>query len=175
MRLKKLLEGFAWERESGKPLPTIQDVAKKYNESVDEASAEYTDKRLYNYKVGDMVGNSVEGFDHKVLRISGNKVVVQQMKSGRKITAEKDNYYLPSSALKEAMPTGISDRPVDIKSDILKTWKNSDIVQEDLESYLQMIYLDGNYDTMDDMAAMFNVLSKLAKEYRKKMYYNKFD
>ena len=73
------------------------------------------------------------------------------------------------------MPTGISDRPVDIKSDILKTWKNSDIVQEDLESYLQMIYLDGNYDTMDDMAAMFNVMSKLAKEYRKKMYYNKFD
>ena len=110
MKLKKLLEGFAWERESGKPLPTLNDVAKKYNESVNEA-----------------------------------------------------------------MPTGISDRPVDIKSDILKSWKNSDIVQEDLESYLQMIYLDGNYDTMDDMAAMFNVLSKLAKEYRKKMYYNKFD
>ena len=110
MKLKKLLEGFAWERESGKPLPTLNDVAKKHNESVNEA-----------------------------------------------------------------MPTGISDRPVDIKSDILKSWKNSDIVQEDLESYLQMIYLDGNYDTMDDMAAMFNVLSKLAKEYRKKMYYNKFD
>jgi len=110
MKLKKLLEGFAWERESGKPLPTIQDVAKKYNESVNEA-----------------------------------------------------------------MPIGTSDRPVDLKSDIDRTWKNSDIVQEDLESYLQMIYLDGNYDTMDDMAAMFNILSKLAKEYRKKMYYNKFD
>jgi hypothetical protein len=110
MKLKKLLEGFAWERESGKPLPTLKDVAKKHNENVNEA-----------------------------------------------------------------MPTGISDRPVDIKSDILKTWKNSDIVQEDLESYLQMIYLDGNYDTMDDMASMLNVLAKLAKDYRKKMYYNKFD
>jgi hypothetical protein len=110
MKLKKLLEGFAWERESGKPLPTLNDVAKKHNENVNEA-----------------------------------------------------------------MPIGISDRPVDLKSDIDRTWKNSDIVQEDLESYLQMIYLDGNYDTMDDMAAMFNVLSKLAKDYRKKMYYNKFD
>ena len=110
MKLKKLLEGFAWERESGKPLPTLNDVAKKHNENVNEA-----------------------------------------------------------------MPIGISDRPVDLKSDIDRTWKNSDIVQEDLESYLQMIYLDGNYDTMDDMAAMFNVLSKLAKEYRKKMYYSKFD
>jgi hypothetical protein len=44
-----------------------------------------------------------------------------------------------------------------------------------MEEFLAMLYKDGNYDTMDDMAAMFNVLSKLAKDYRKKMYYNKFD
>jgi hypothetical protein len=81
MKLKKLLEGFAWERESGKPLPTLNDVAKKHNESVNE---------------------------------------------GR------------------------------IRSNIVQQWRNSDIA-------------------MDDMAAMFNVLSKLAKDYRKKMYYNKFD
>ena len=175
MKLKKLLEGFAWERESGKPLPTLNDVAKKHNESVNEASPAYTDQRAYDYKVGDMVGNDVDGFDHQVIKLSGNKVTVLKMKPVRKITAEKENFYLPTSALKEAMPIGISDRPVDLKSDIDRTWKNSDIVQEDLESYLQMIYLDGNYDTMDDMAAMFNVLSKLAKEYRKKMYYSKFD
>lgn len=104
MKLKKLLEGFAWERESGKPLPTLKDVAKKHNENVNEA-----------------------------------------------------------------MPMGISDRPVDIKSDILRKWSNSDVAQEDLESYLQMIYQDGNYDTMDDMAAMFNILSGLAKDYLKQM------
>ena len=110
MKLKKLLEGFAWEREAGKPLPTLKDVAKKHNKNVNEA-----------------------------------------------------------------MPSGTMDRPVDIKSDILKSWTSSDIAQDDLESYLQMIYLDGNYDTMDDMASMLNVLAKLAKDYRKKMYYNKFD
>ena len=31
MKLKKLLEGFAWEREPGKPLPTLEDVTKKHN------------------------------------------------------------------------------------------------------------------------------------------------
>jgi len=104
MKLKKLLEGFAWERESGKPLPTLNDVAKKHNES--------------------------------------------------------------------------NDKPINearIKSNIVQQWKNSDIVMDDMEEFLAMLYRDGNYDTMDDMAAMFNVLSKLAKDYRKKMYYNKFD
>ena len=104
MKLKKLLEGFAWERESGKPLPTLNDVAKKHNESND-------------------------------------------------------------TPINEAR----------IKSNIVQQWKNSDIVMDDMEEFLAMLYRDGNYDTMDDMAAMFNVLSKLAKDYRKKMYYNKFD
>ena len=31
MKLKKVLEGMAWEREPGKPLPTLKDVAKKHN------------------------------------------------------------------------------------------------------------------------------------------------
>ena len=28
MKLKQLLEGYAWERTPGKPLPTLKDVAK---------------------------------------------------------------------------------------------------------------------------------------------------
>ena len=104
MKLKKLLEGFAWEREAGKPLPTLNDVAKKHNINVNEA-----------------------------------------------------------------MPTGTMDRPIDIKSDILKSWTSSDVAQDDLESYLQMIYQDGNYNTMDDMVFLFKVLSDLAKDYRKEM------
>ena len=31
MKLKNLLEGYAWERTPGKPLPTLKDVAKKHN------------------------------------------------------------------------------------------------------------------------------------------------
>jgi len=30
MKLKKLMEGLAWEREPGKPLPTLKDVADKH-------------------------------------------------------------------------------------------------------------------------------------------------
>ena len=30
IKIKKLLEGFAWEREPGKPLPTLADVTKKH-------------------------------------------------------------------------------------------------------------------------------------------------
>jgi hypothetical protein len=30
MKLKKLLEGFAWERQPGKPLPTLEDVTKNH-------------------------------------------------------------------------------------------------------------------------------------------------
>lgn len=104
MKLKNLIEGYAWEREPGKPLPTLNDVAKKHNKNVNEA-----------------------------------------------------------------MPDAIIDRPIDIRSDIDRKWINSDIAQEDLESYLQMLYQDGDYDTMDDMAAMFNILSGLAKNYLRNM------
>ena len=30
IKMKKLLEGFAWEREPGKPLPTLADVTRKH-------------------------------------------------------------------------------------------------------------------------------------------------
>jgi len=56
-----------------------------------------------------------------------------------------------------------------IRSDIKNAWKNSDIVMEDLEGFLEMLYQDGNYDTMDDMRATFQVVSKLAKDYLKAM------
>ena len=111
MKLKNLIEGFAWEREAGKPLPTLNDVAKKHNKNVNEA--------------------------------------------------------LP--VIPGLSTMAIKDRPIDIKSDIDRKWINSDIAQEDLESYLQMLYEDGDYDTMDDMAAMFNILSGLAKDYLRNM------
>ena len=30
IKMKKLLEGFAWEREPGKPLPTLSDTTRKH-------------------------------------------------------------------------------------------------------------------------------------------------
>ena len=32
LKLKTLLEGFAWERKPGQPLPTLKDVTKIHNE-----------------------------------------------------------------------------------------------------------------------------------------------
>tara|TARA_R110000751_G_scaffold94798_1_gene185049 strand:- start:2754 stop:3131 length:378 start_codon:yes stop_codon:yes gene_type:complete len=32
MKLKKLLEGFAWERKPGQPLPTLDDVQKEHSQ-----------------------------------------------------------------------------------------------------------------------------------------------
>ena len=36
MKLKKLLEGMAWERTPGKPLPTLKDVTEKHNKTMNE-------------------------------------------------------------------------------------------------------------------------------------------
>tara|TARA_S200002703_G_C3723792_1_gene222364 strand:+ start:309 stop:530 length:222 start_codon:yes stop_codon:yes gene_type:complete len=57
----------------------------------------------------------------------------------------------------------------EIKSNVLQTWKDSDTVMADMEDFLEMLYKDGNYDTMDDMKATFKVLSKLADDYLKEM------
>ncbi len=43
MKLKKLLEGYAWERTPGQPLPSLKDVAKKHN-AVNEV--DYSTMRL---------------------------------------------------------------------------------------------------------------------------------
>ena len=44
VKMKDLLEGFAWERESGKPLPTMADVARKHKQNLrTEADAAFSD------------------------------------------------------------------------------------------------------------------------------------
>ena len=61
--------------------------------SLDEASAEYVNKDAYNYKVGDIIGNTVQGFDFKVIRIEGDSVTVRDEKSGKEFKTDKDNMY----------------------------------------------------------------------------------
>ena len=59
------------------------------------------------------------------------------------------------------------------RSNIMTSWKTgadvSDTVMADMEDFLEMIYKEGNYDTMDDIKATFKVLSKLADDYLKEM------
>ena len=56
-----------------------------------------------------------------------------------------------------------------MRSNIVQKWNNSDVVMSDMELFLEMLYKDGNYDTMDDMRSSFSVLSKLAGDYLKAM------
>ena len=56
-----------------------------------------------------------------------------------------------------------------IQSDILNTWVGTDVAQADLEIFLEMLYTDGNHDTMEDMRQMFGRLSSVANDYYKKM------
>ena len=50
MKLKKLLEGYAWERKDGQPLPTLNDVQNEYNQVTEQdvvqtqGSADYETK-----------------------------------------------------------------------------------------------------------------------------------
>ena len=68
------------------------------------ASAEYVNKDSYNYEVGDTVGNSVDGFHFEVLRfVPGGKVEVKDLRKRRKFKADKDNFYLPHSEMKESL------------------------------------------------------------------------
>jgi hypothetical protein len=59
------------------------------------------------------------------------------------------------------------------RSNIMTSWKTganvSDTVMADMEDFLEMIYKEGNYDTMDDMYNTLKVLSRLAKDYMKYM------
>jgi len=62
MKLKKLLEGFAWERVPGRPLPTMKDVAK--NHKVNEADFRPGDK--FGGRDGDDGDEGYQGeFDYK--------------------------------------------------------------------------------------------------------------
>ena len=49
MKLKKLLEGFAWERKPGQPLPTLKDTINAH--SLKEANGEGFD---YDYYIGQV-------------------------------------------------------------------------------------------------------------------------
>ena len=61
MKLKKLIEGYAWEREAGKPLPTLNDVAKKHNESINEARVK--SDIIRTWKNSGIVMDDVEELD----------------------------------------------------------------------------------------------------------------
>ena len=65
MKLKKLLEGFAWERKPGQPLPTIKDTTKAH--SLKEQSGEGFD---YDYYIKQVEGvqEVIEEMEYELLQ-----------------------------------------------------------------------------------------------------------
>ncbi len=52
MKLKKLLEGFVWERTPGKALPTMKDVADAYQKNLSEDNFDTRLKSMMDKTVG---------------------------------------------------------------------------------------------------------------------------
>ena len=76
MKLKTLLEGFAWERTPGKPLPTLNDVAKKHNESNDKTVNEVVYRPLKSNIVAKWPSSDVAQDDlESYLQIDRKSVV----------------------------------------------------------------------------------------------------
>ena len=79
-----------------------------------EVSAEYVNKDAYNYKVGDIIGNTIDGFDFEVIRIEGDKVTVRDVtgnvKGGKEFKTYKDNMYKGGVGLKEFIKKELEDR-----------------------------------------------------------------
>ena len=67
MKLKKLLEGYAWERTPGKPLPTLKDVANAHQLKED---ANNTGEFDYDYfiKQFDSVQEVMETTEYELLQ-----------------------------------------------------------------------------------------------------------
>ena len=74
-KLKDLLEGYAWERESGKPLPTLNDVTRKHN-SLKEAPE---DEGGLSKRVQSRLG----GVKQRLMRVFGDidDKVVQRLQT----------------------------------------------------------------------------------------------
>ena len=99
---------------------------KKYlaeNRLLKEVSAEYVNKDAYNYKVGDIVGNTIQGFDFKVIKIEGDTVTVKDIRSGKEFRTYKDNMYKwgvglqENKLLKEEMSLEIDDDFIELTAD----------------------------------------------------------
>lgn len=75
-----------------------KDVAQYRRETgLEEVSAEYSRRNKRPIKVGDIVGNTVQGFDFKVLDIQDDKMKVKNTITGKESITDIDNMRLSST------------------------------------------------------------------------------
>jgi len=71
MKLKKLLEGYAWERKPGQPLPTLKDTTNAHSlKEADGTQANDTGEFDYDYfmKQFDSVQEVIETTEYELLQ-----------------------------------------------------------------------------------------------------------
>lgn len=97
-------------------------------------------------KVGDIVGNTVQGFNFKVLAINGDKLEVEDTRTGKKMTTHIDNMYL--STVNEA-----------------KSEDSVDTITMDVPLFIRMLEYSREDASQDvDLHAVTEKANKLGKE-----------
>jgi hypothetical protein len=88
-------------------------------------------------KVGDIVGNTVQGFNFKVLNIKGDKLEVENTKTGKKFETYIDNMYLPvMEEVDEAISGADKDEIFALISKVKQQGKLSDDAQRVLMQWM---------------------------------------
>jgi len=65
MKLKKLLEGIAWERKPGQPLPTLADVARKHKVNEEEGHPSGFDYKYFIEQTESLI-ETLEEFEQEI-------------------------------------------------------------------------------------------------------------
>jgi hypothetical protein len=100
------------------------DLNKEGEKALGEVGAEYRPKRPAP-KVGDTVGNTVQGFNFTVVGIHGDKMEVEDEKTLIRFMTDIDNMYVPSTneAKKKLDPVGKEDKDINNDGKVDKTDK----------------------------------------------------
>ena len=97
IKLKTILsEGYAWEREAGKPLPTLADTTAAHAAKLAEQSAEQPLSNPIEESNGDFVadcadyfGMTEEAFEQQVMRSGAEFDVIERIMNSNSMTSEE--------------------------------------------------------------------------------------
>jgi hypothetical protein len=97
IKLKTILsEGYAWEREAGKPLPTLADTTEAHAGKLAEQSDEQALSNPIQESNGDFVadcadyfGMTEEAFEQQVMRSGAEFDVIERIMNSNSMTSEE--------------------------------------------------------------------------------------
>jgi len=110
MKLKKLLEGYAWERNKDGSLPTLADATKTHSKNIEEASNLITEAAAnqQNWLKGYFKKKEGDTGEWKLGQNGGLEIYVDGKLAGEFLADDK--LYIPNS-LMSALQKGNYDKP----------------------------------------------------------------